>query len=195
MLVPTSFKVFAAQYEAVDQPPSAPAIMPLPDVITDSGGRPSPPGSPVSQPATVADHVERQSEASSPDDGESGVSNTRQLSSPPVSTESTGRLDKKDMGTSAGVALDTSGRLNGVPTTTSSLPSRSASVPQRPVASASVSDRSSSVSQFPAKADGPDTVYIRTTSVVKSVIELNTGVQHAQPEEFVDLVKVSFCEF
>lgn len=26
--------------------------------------------------------------------------------------------------------------------------------------------------------------------MVKSVIELNTGVQHAQPEEFIDLVKV-----
>ncbi|XP_057314339.1 focal adhesion kinase 1-like isoform X2 [Hydractinia symbiolongicarpus] len=35
-----------------------------------------------------------------------------------------------------------------------------------------------------------DVVYQHTTSVVKSVIELNTGVQHAQPEEFVDLVKV-----
>lgn len=36
-----------------------------------------------------------------------------------------------------------------------------------------------------------DIVYQHTTSVVKSVIELNTGVQHAQPEEFVDLVKVN----
>ena len=36
----------------------------------------------------------------------------------------------------------------------------------------------------------PAKVYHKTTSVVKSVIELNTGVQHAQPEEFVDLVKV-----
>lgn len=36
-----------------------------------------------------------------------------------------------------------------------------------------------------------DIVYQYTTSVVKSVIELNTGVQHAQPEEFVDLVKVT----
>ena len=35
-----------------------------------------------------------------------------------------------------------------------------------------------------------DIVYQHTTSVVKSVIEFNTGVQHAQPEEFVDLVKV-----
>ena len=35
-----------------------------------------------------------------------------------------------------------------------------------------------------------DEVYQHTTSVVKSVIELNTGVQHAQPEEFIDLVKV-----
>lgn len=33
-------------------------------------------------------------------------------------------------------------------------------------------------------------VYQRTTSVVKSIIEFNTGVQHAQPAEFVDLVKV-----
>ncbi|XP_065670459.1 focal adhesion kinase 1 isoform X3 [Hydra vulgaris] len=33
-------------------------------------------------------------------------------------------------------------------------------------------------------------VYLHTTNVVKSVIELNTGSQHAQPEEFVDLVKV-----
>jgi len=37
-----------------------------------------------------------------------------------------------------------------------------------------------------------DVVYQHTTSVVKSVIEFNTGVQHAQPEEFVDLVKVYF---
>ena len=37
-----------------------------------------------------------------------------------------------------------------------------------------------------------DVVYQHTTSVVKSVIEFNTGVQHAQPEEFVDLVKVLF---
>ena len=37
-----------------------------------------------------------------------------------------------------------------------------------------------------------DVVYQHTTSVVKSVIEFNTGVQHAQPDEFVDLVKVCF---
>ena len=35
-----------------------------------------------------------------------------------------------------------------------------------------------------------DAVYQRTTSVVKSIVELNTGVQIAKPEEFVDLVKV-----
>ena len=35
-----------------------------------------------------------------------------------------------------------------------------------------------------------DVVYQHTTSVVKSVIEFNTGVQHATPDEFVDLVKV-----
>jgi len=35
-----------------------------------------------------------------------------------------------------------------------------------------------------------DVVYQHTTSVVKSVIELNTGVQHAKPEEYVDLVKL-----
>lgn len=40
-----------------------------------------------------------------------------------------------------------------------------------------------------------DVVYQHTTSVVKSVIELNTGVQHAQPEEFVDLVKVFLSVF
>ena len=44
-----------------------------------------------------------------------------------------------------------------------------------------------------------DIVYQHTTSVVKSVIEFNTGVQHAQPYEFVDLVKVcvltSLCDF
>lgn len=37
---------------------------------------------------------------------------------------------------------------------------------------------------------GKDVVYQHTTSVVKSVIEFNTGVQHATPDEFVDLVKV-----
>lgn len=36
-----------------------------------------------------------------------------------------------------------------------------------------------------------DLVYQRTTNVVKSIIELNTGVQIARPEEFIDLVKVS----
>lgn len=35
-----------------------------------------------------------------------------------------------------------------------------------------------------------DAVYQKTTSVVKSIVELNTGVQIARPEEFVDLVKV-----
>ncbi|XP_065061772.1 focal adhesion kinase 1-like isoform X1 [Rhopilema esculentum] len=35
-----------------------------------------------------------------------------------------------------------------------------------------------------------DPVYHKTTSVVKSILELNTGVQIARPEEFVDLVKV-----
>ena len=37
-----------------------------------------------------------------------------------------------------------------------------------------------------------DPVYQRTTNVVKSIVELNTGVQIARPEEFVDLVKVNF---
>lgn len=37
---------------------------------------------------------------------------------------------------------------------------------------------------------GKDVVYQHTTNVVKSVIEFNTGVQHATPDEFVDLVKV-----
>ena len=36
----------------------------------------------------------------------------------------------------------------------------------------------------------PDIVYQHTTRVVKSVIELSTGVQHANPEGFIDLVKV-----
>ena len=48
-----------------------------------------------------------------------------------------------------------------------------------------------------AKEQDPsqDPVYQRTTNVVKSIVELNTGVQIARPEEFVDLVKVyvSFC--
>ena len=35
-----------------------------------------------------------------------------------------------------------------------------------------------------------DQVYVKTTSVVKSIVELNTGVQMTRPEEFVDLVKV-----
>lgn len=35
-----------------------------------------------------------------------------------------------------------------------------------------------------------DVVYQHTMNVVKSIIELNTGVQHAKPEEFVDLIKV-----
>ena len=35
-------------------------------------------------------------------------------------------------------------------------------------------------------------VLLHTKNVVKSVIELSTGVQHAQPEEFLDLVKVIF---
>ena len=40
-----------------------------------------------------------------------------------------------------------------------------------------------------------DPVYHKTTSVVKSILELNTGVQIARPEEFVDLVKVCyFCD-
>ena len=37
-----------------------------------------------------------------------------------------------------------------------------------------------------------DPVYLKTTSVVKSIVELNTGVQMTRPEEFVDLVKVSY---
>lgn len=40
-----------------------------------------------------------------------------------------------------------------------------------------------------------DPVYQRTTNVVKSIVELNTGVQIARPEEFVDLVKVNFRLF
>ena len=42
---------------------------------------------------------------------------------------------------------------------------------------------------------GQDQVYVKTTSVVKSIVELNTGVQMTRPEEFVDLVKVSFEVF
>jgi len=53
----------------------------------------------------------------------------------------------------------------------------------------STSNDTSSSPVTPTGKDA-DKVYQHTTSVVKSVIELNTGVQHAQPEEFIDLVKV-----
>lgn len=56
---------------------------------------------------------------------------------------------------------------------------------------ASSSSASATHVETPAvKEEEVDYVYQRTTSVVKSVIELNTGVQHAKPEEFVDLVKL-----
>lgn len=43
---------------------------------------------------------------------------------------------------------------------------------------------------FPEMDPSQDPVYQKTTSVVKSIVELNTGVQIARPDEFVDLVKV-----
>lgn len=54
--------------------------------------------------------------------------------------------------------------------------------------SVSIPPASSSTSSL--SSQNGDKVYQHTTRVVKSVIELSTGVQHAQPEEFVDLVKV-----
>ena len=53
-------------------------------------------------------------------------------------------------------------------------------------------DEATSLSPTKSESGVVDNVYQHTTSVVKSVIELNTGVHHAQPEEFIDLVKVSF---